>query len=68
MTDSKHCHICKVELDQPGKPETEDCGGDCLECMAIMGDPECVAAMVEIRREQQSGMYHDEYLGWVFLD
>lgn len=34
----KKCHICKTELDQPGRPDTTDCGGDCRRCMALYGD------------------------------
>lgn len=43
------CLICKRELDQPNKPDTKDCGGDCLRCMARYGDdPECVEEMDRI--------------------
>ena len=27
------CLSCNVELDQPDKPETADCGGDCKKCI-----------------------------------
>lgn len=40
-----NCNICKVELDQSNKPETRDCGGDCLKCMAECGDPDCIKEM-----------------------
>jgi hypothetical protein len=43
-----NCHICKRELDQPGKPDTKDCGGDCLRCMAHCGDTDCEAVMREL--------------------
>lgn len=46
---SAACNLCKVPLNQPGKPETKDCGGDCLQCMAEAGDPECKKAMGKIR-------------------
>jgi len=36
------CRICGQTLNVPTKPETLDCGGDCLKCMADSGDPECV--------------------------
>jgi hypothetical protein len=36
------CRICGETLNVPSKPETLDCGGDCLKCMADSGDPECV--------------------------
>jgi len=38
---SMKCRICGQELNIPFKPETLDCGGDCLKCMADSGDPEC---------------------------
>ena len=48
-----YCSICKRPLDQPGDPTTEDCGGDCLRCMAeIVEDPDCIAAMQIIKEEQ----------------
>lgn len=28
-----HCHLCKCELNDPTKPGSLDCGGDCLDCM-----------------------------------
>ena len=39
------CMTCKVELDQPDKPETGDCGGDCVRCMADAGDPQHIDDM-----------------------
>jgi anti-anti-sigma factor len=36
------CRICGQTLNVTSKPETLDCGGDCLKCMADSGDPECV--------------------------
>lgn len=42
------CNICEVELDQPGKIETCNCGGDCLMCMAIIAeDPDCIKHLIE---------------------
>jgi hypothetical protein len=41
----RRCRICYCLLNQPGQPDTRDCGGDCLKCMAEAGDPECIAAM-----------------------
>jgi len=38
---SMQCRLCGQELNVPFKPETLDCGGDCLKCMADSGDPEC---------------------------
>ena len=46
---SDKCKICKRELDNPDDPTTKDCGGDCLKCMAEIGeDPDCVTAMEKI--------------------
>jgi hypothetical protein len=42
------CNICGRTLDDPSDPTTEDCGGDCLRCMAEAGDPDCIAAMAEL--------------------
>jgi hypothetical protein len=38
------CKTCKVLLDQPAKPWTLDCGGDCRRCMAEAGDPDRMKA------------------------
>jgi hypothetical protein len=46
------CGICKRELNVASDPTTEDCGGDCLRCMADAGDPDAINAMsrfVELR-------------------
>lgn len=49
-----HCRICGRKLDQPNDPTTEDCGGDCLRCMAeVGGDPDCIAAMKRIERRRK---------------
>ena len=46
MTD---CNICKRLLDDPREPDlTADCGGDCLQCMARVGDPDCERAVATI--------------------
>lgn len=37
-----NCHICKRELDNPKDPVSDDCGGDCVLCMADAGDPDCI--------------------------
>jgi hypothetical protein len=41
---AKCCGICGRALNQPGRPDTLDCGGDCRRCMAEAGDPDCAAA------------------------
>lgn len=47
-----NCVICKRKLNQRGKPDTRDCGGDCLRCMAESGDPDCEETMKEIKVEE----------------
>lgn len=46
------CQICGQILSQEEKPETEDCGGHCLGCMAKAGDPDAIAAMRQILRKK----------------
>jgi hypothetical protein len=36
------CKMCGTVLDQVGKKETENCGGDCALCMADSGDEDCL--------------------------
>ena len=43
-----YCGICKRALNDPNDRTTEDCGGDCLRCMAECGDEDCQRAMDEI--------------------
>lgn len=45
----KTCSICKRPLGLV--PELADCGGDCLECMAEVGDPDAQAALGRIRED-----------------
>ncbi len=37
------CSTCRGPLDS--SPLTRNCGGDCLTCMAMCGDPECVTGL-----------------------
>lgn len=47
-----HCTICGNPLDVPGNRETEDCGGDCVACMAdIVGDPDSKVWMEVLRND-----------------
>ncbi len=46
----KRCNICKRLLND-GTLESEDCGGDCLKCVADVGeDPECRSKLYGIKR------------------
>lgn len=48
----RHCLLCDRLLDDPVDPiRSRDCGGDCLQCMADSGDPECVAQMHKVDPE-----------------
>lgn len=42
------CNTCTRTLNEPGVPESEDCGGDCLKCMADSFDPDCMRRMVAL--------------------
>lgn len=42
------CHICGRGLNNADDPRSLDCGGDCLQCMADAGDPDCIAAVQAI--------------------
>lgn len=49
MTETAECSICKRPMDDPADPTTANCGGDCLRCMAEIGeDPGCIAAMKDV--------------------
>jgi hypothetical protein len=45
----KTCYICKRELGTA--PDTQDCGGDCLRCLAEVGDPDAL----EVMRQYEPG-------------
>ncbi len=52
-----NCSICKRELDVPGVPESLDCGGDCMKCMAeIGGDEDCQRALGWSEQEIEYGV------------
>ena len=41
-----NCDICKRELDDLCDPTTANCGGTCLQCMALIGnDPDCLDSL-----------------------
>lgn len=46
-----NCNICGCEMNVPNQPETLDCGGDCLKCMAEAGDPEAVRTMIKLHAD-----------------
>ena len=60
-----NCLICGRKLDDPDEPiNSRDCGGDCLQCMADCGDPDCLQALVENSIELTS--MQEAY--WIDLD
>ena len=48
VTENPLCKICSAELDTDPESLHYDCGGDCLWCMARVGDPECQARVTEM--------------------
>jgi hypothetical protein len=47
------CLICKRLLNNPNDPLSMDCGGDCLQCMADAGDPDCIRHVEELKRNSK---------------
>lgn len=47
----ENCNICKQKLNT-GTVASRDCGGDCTQCMASAGDPDCIDAMRDVAVEQ----------------
>lgn len=43
-----NCKTCNKELTQENDPASRDCGGDCVECMAEAGDPDCKLVMYDV--------------------
>jgi hypothetical protein len=55
---AERCQLCKRVLDDPADATTRNCGGDCLKCMAEIGeDPDCIRALREITK---AGNFSDE--------
>lgn len=49
---SEHCKICGEPFDDGLH---KDCGGDCLTCMAVVGeDPDCQRALVDMYVAQRA--------------
>ena len=48
------CKTCGCKLDTEGYSGLRrDCGGDCLLCVADVGDPEAVAAILKMVRDDR---------------
>lgn len=57
---SETCSICKRLLDDPKDPTTENCGGDCLRCMAEFAeDPDCMTPYIRILKTENKYLRHD---------
>lgn len=51
------CNICKRLLDDPKDPTTENCGGDCLRCMAEFAeDPDCMTPYIRILKTENEAL------------
>ncbi len=60
------CNFCKSELNDPSRPESWDCGGDCIECMAeVVDDPDCVAFMTRLRSPATREDALADYRKWI---
>src|SRR5690348_7341085 len=59
------CAICKQEMEPK-----DDCGGDCVVCLAEAGDPDCIAAMYpRIKADFEIFMYEaTNGAGDIFLE
>lgn len=54
------CSICNRLLDDPKDPTTENCGGDCLRCMAEFAeDPDCVTPYIRILKTENKYLRHE---------
>lgn len=54
MTDVKQCGSCKRPLNQPDDPRSLDCGGDCRQCMADAGDPDCIKSLRDAKPQHEA--------------
>ena len=48
-----NCLICGRVLNNPQDALSEDCGGDCLQCMADSGDPDCITEVESLNHENK---------------
>lgn len=53
MSQQNECNICGKIMNNKNKID-QDCGGDCLECMALEGsDPDCLLTLVDILKKEK---------------
>jgi hypothetical protein len=53
------CNICKRPMGDLNDATTEDCGGDCLKCMAeLVQDPDCMLGMLKIYSTEIERLCH----------
>jgi hypothetical protein len=51
-------------MNQPQRPETQDCGGDCLKCVAGCDDPECIETLNELENPETRSLAISRYEEW----
>lgn len=59
---SNKCKTCDIEMNMPGFPSTNDCGGDCTLCMAESGDPDAITSIIgefRLRRDNSAIVHYD---------
>lgn len=54
-----NCKTCNKELNQQNDPSSRDCGGDCVECMAEAGDPDCKLVMYDVLKARLAAAEKD---------
>lgn len=52
---TNRCGCCARPLNQACDPTTQDLGGDCLRCMAVVGDPDAVQFYITFYEEHKHG-------------
>lgn len=53
LIEPANCKLCGRELNNPDDIYSEDCGGDCLHCMAhIAQDPGCIMRLAKLLQEK----------------
>lgn len=56
---NKKCLTCKRVLNNVEDSKSRDCGGDCLQCMADCGDPDCIEELRNLEKDKLDKQYKD---------
>lgn len=71
MSEKPLCNICHTPM-TTGESLHQDCGGDCLLCMAEVGDDACIATVLRLARKESKTPCgdllreaRDELLWWI---